>query len=164
MTGPVNDSRGNAGGGAALSGRSLLVLEANMPFDGVATPFNFLTKFDQVIDLIEAPNRWIKHSYNTPWGGYCLKEALNVVGIAETFEPVILKAAEEVMEREFCCVESFNDHPLTTHGDVIAVLRRARENFLSGKIGLPERAASRPVFAAAGSRGWLPAFWQKMFA
>jgi hypothetical protein len=135
-----------------------------MPFDGVAAPFNHLAKFDQVIDLIETPNHWIKHSYNTPWGGYCLKEALNVVGVAEIFEPVILKTAEEVMKRDFCCIESFNDHPLTTHGDVIMVLRRARQNFLSGKIRLPAGAAPQPVFSAADARGWLPAFWQKMFA
>jgi hypothetical protein len=135
-----------------------------MPFDGVATPFNYLAKFDQVIDLIETPNHWVKHSYNTPWGGYCLKEVLNVVGIAEIFEPVILKAAEEVMGREFCCVESFNDHPLTTHGDLLAVLRRVRENFLSGKIRLPAGTASQPVFAPADRSGWLPAFWQRMFS
>jgi hypothetical protein len=133
-----------------------------MPFDGVETPFNYLAKFDQVIDLIETPNHWIKHSYNTPWGGYCLKEALNVVGVAEIFEPVILKTAEVVMEREFCCVESFNDHPLTTHGDVITVLHRVRENILAGKIGLPP-ITPRPMFAAAESRAWVPAFWRKIF-
>jgi hypothetical protein len=134
-----------------------------MPFDGVVAPFNYLAKFELVIDLIETPNHWIKHSYNTPWGGYCLKEALNVIGIAEVFEPVILKTAEEVMEREFCCVESFNDHPLTTHGDVVTVLHRVRNNLLSGKVRLPV-TVSQPVFATADSRGWVPAFWRKIFA
>jgi hypothetical protein len=134
-----------------------------MPFDGVAAPFSYLAKFDQVIDLVETPTHWIKHSYNTPWGGYCLKEVLNVVGVAETFEPIILKAAEEVMEREFCCVESFNDHPLTTHADVIAVLHRVRDNMLAGKIRL-SLVASQPVFGAADSRGWVPTFWRKIFA
>ena len=133
-----------------------------MPFDGVAAPFNYLAKFEQVIDLVETPNHWIKHSYNTPWGGYCLKEVLNVVGVAEIFEPVILKTAEEVMEREFCCVESFNDHPLTTHADVVTVLRRVRENILSGKIRLSS-VAPQPVFAAADSRGWVPTFWRRVF-
>jgi hypothetical protein len=140
-----------------------MALEATMPFDGLAAPFNYMAKFDQVIDLIETPNHWIKHSYNTPWGGYCLKEALNVVGIAEIFEPIILKTAGELLEREFCCVESFNDHPLTTHGDVLTVLRRVRENVLSGKVGLPRVGASPPVFATSDSCRWLPAFWQKMF-
>jgi hypothetical protein len=133
-----------------------------MPFDGVVAPFNYLAKFDQVIDLVETPNHWIKHSYNTPWGGYCLKEVLNVVGVAELFEPVILKAAEEVMEREFCCVESFNDHPLTTQSDVITVLHRVRDNILAGKIRLSP-VASQPLFAAADRSGWVPAFWRKIF-
>jgi hypothetical protein len=134
-----------------------------MPFDGVATPLNYLAKFDQVIDLVETPNHWIKHSYNTPWGGYCLKEVLNVVGVAEIFEPVILKTAEEVMEREFCCIESFNDYPLTTHSDVITVLRRVRENILAGKTRFSP-VASQPVFTAADSRGWVPTFWRKVFS
>ena len=133
-----------------------------MPFDGVATPFNYLAKFDQVIDLIETPNHWIKHSYSTPWGGYCLKEALNVVGVAEIFEPVILKAAEELMGREFCCVESFNDHPLTTHSDVINALHRVREYVVAGDVRLSPTGL-QPVFAAADSRGWIPAFWRKIF-
>ena len=133
-----------------------------MPFDGVAAPFNYLAKFEQVIDLVETPNHWIKHSYNTPWGGYCLKEALNVVGVAEMFEPVILKAAEELMQREFCCIESFNDHPLTTHGEVINVLHHVRDNLLAGNIRLSP-AMPRPAFVAAENRGWVPALWRKIF-
>lgn len=108
-----------------------------MPFDGVETPFNYLAKFDQVIELMETPGQWVKHTYRTPNGRYCLKEALNVVGIAEVFEPIILKAAEEVTGREFCCIESFNDHPQTMRGDVIAVLHQTRTNVFAGKAALP---------------------------
>ena len=142
-----------------------------MPFDGVETPFNYLAKFDQVIELMETPGQWVKHTYRTSSGRYCLKEALNVVGIAEVFEPIILKAAEEVTGREFCCIESFNDHPQTMRGDVVAVLHQTRSNVLVGKAALPVAG-----MAAAGVRwneysttdatnraGWMSAF-RKLFA
>jgi hypothetical protein len=133
--------------------------EAPMPFDGLETPFGPLAKFDHAISLIEIPGNWIKHSYRTPRGQFCLKEALNTLGIAEVFEPIILKTAEEVMEREFCCIESFNDHPLTAHGDVVAVLRRTRENIVSGKIAMPppvpRRASPRwNEYHAPAGTGW----------
>ncbi|HWB50052.1 MAG TPA: hypothetical protein VG651_13150 [Stellaceae bacterium] len=115
-----------------------------MPFDGLETPFNYLPKLDQVIDLIEAPNQWIKHTYRSPWGGYCLKEALNMVGIAQVMEPAILKAASERHEREFCCIESFNDCPQTTHADVLAVLQAVREDIVTGQINLPAEPKSKP--------------------
>lgn len=138
-----------------------------MPFDGLETPFGQLAKFDQAINLIETPSGWTKHTYRTPRGQYCLKEALNTVGIAEVFEPIILKTAEEVMEREFCCIESFNDHPLTTHDDVVAVLHRTRENIVSGKIALPPRPTFKPsarwneYHAPAGT--WT-VLWRKLFS
>jgi hypothetical protein len=138
-----------------------------MPFDGVGSPFGYQEQFDRVIALIEAPNHWVKHSYNTPWGGYCLKEALNIVGVTEIFEPAILKAAEEVMERDFCCIESFNDHPLTQHADVIAVLHRARANMVGGSIQsihLPSPRASRSATRSMHTKAqWFGAFWRKMF-
>jgi hypothetical protein len=100
-----------------------------MPFDGLATPFNYLSKFDEVIDLIEHPSRWIKYSYMNHDEQHCLLGALNTVGVTKIFEAVILKSIGEVIDdKEFCCVESFNDHPETQHRDVVAVLRRAREH------------------------------------
>jgi len=140
-----------------------------MPFDGFETPFGQLAKFDEAISLIEAPNNWTKHTYRTPRGQYCLKEALNSVGIAEVFEPIILKTAETVMEREFCCIESFNDHPLTAHGDVVAVLRRTRENIVSGKVTLPppgsvKLAARWNEYHVRTDADWKAALWRKLFS
>ena len=135
-----------------------------MPFDGVDTSYGYIAKLDQVIDLIETPNHWVKHSYSTPWGGYCLREALNIVGVAELFEPVILKTAEAVMAREFCCIESFNDHPLTRHGDVLAVLQRARADLLGGRIDVsPSLASWLATASSARADGWLARFWGKIF-
>jgi hypothetical protein len=100
-----------------------------MPFDGVATPFTNLAKFDEVIDLLETPNRWVKHTYRNRDDQYCLLGALNTVGVTKLFERVILRSISEMVEdKEFCCIESFNDHPETLHQDVVAVLYRARRH------------------------------------
>jgi hypothetical protein len=139
-----------------------------MPFDGVETPFDYLAKFDRVIELIETPGKWVKHTYRTPSGRYCLKEVLNLAGIAEVFEPIILKVAEATAGREFCCIESFNDHPATLRGDVIAVLRQTRADIRAGKIALP-RAETTMSAALWGERhegnrsSWPAILWQKLF-
>ena len=138
-----------------------------MPFDGLETPVNYLAKLDQVIDLIESPNRWIKHNYRNPQG-YCLKEALDVAGISEIFEPIILKTVSELTEREFCCIESFNDHPETMHDDIVVVLHRVRADTIAGKFDLPAYAMPTPVFtwnAQCGPtvRNWVSSLWRKVF-
>lgn len=139
-----------------------------MPFDGVEAPFDYLAKFDQVIELIETPGQWVKHTYRTPNGRYCLKEVLNIVGIAEVFEPIILKTAAEVTGREFCCIESFNDHPQTLRGDVIEVLHQTRAGILAGKVALPRAQTAAPplLWSELHSRsqsGWPMMFWRKLF-
>jgi hypothetical protein len=53
--------------------------------------------------------------------------------------------AEAVMDRNFCCVESFNDHPQTAHADVLTVLRRTREDVIAGKIKLPSPGTVTPA-------------------
>jgi hypothetical protein len=132
-----------------------------MPFDGVAPSFTYLQKFDQVIDLLETPGRWTKHTYRAPNGRYCLTEALNVVGIAEIFEPIILRAAEKIMDRDFCCIESFNDHPQTVYDDILAVLHRTRENIIVGNIKLPAPVA-KPTGRYSEYRA--STVWQKLFS
>jgi hypothetical protein len=139
-----------------------------MPFDGLEPPLNDLAKFDRVIDLIESPGRWTKRTYRNPRGQYCLREALDIVGITERFEPIILKVAAKAAEREFCCVESFNDSPDTAHGDVVFVLRRVREELAAGRfasrvppIPAPARRARDGHAKAAGP--CLFGFWQRIF-
>jgi hypothetical protein len=139
-----------------------------MPFDGVEAPLNYLAKFDQLIALIESPSVWVKHTYRTPNGRHCLKEALNAVGIAEIFESIILKVAEEVTGREFCCIESFNDHAQTSHGDVVAVLHQTRTSILDGKVVLPlaEMVTSIPSWSQCPTPkhgGWSGPVWRKLF-
>jgi hypothetical protein len=88
-----------------------------------------------------------------------LKQALNIVGITEIVEPIILKTAQEVMERDFCYIESFNDHPLTRHADVIAVLHRAQ-----AKLVVANAAASWVVTRSTHTKAqWFRVFWRKIF-
>jgi hypothetical protein len=108
-----------------------------MPFDGIAAPLGFIAKFDQVIDRVSAPDRWVKHRYRDPGDRQCLKEALNTAGLGELLEPVVLRAADKHMNRDFCCVESFNDNPLTTHADIVAVLYTVRAEMIAGRVELP---------------------------
>jgi predicted Kef-type K+ transport protein len=56
-------------------------LEAVMPFDGVESPYRYLEKFDQLIDLVEDPKKWVKHTYVNRRGQYCLIGALTAVGV-----------------------------------------------------------------------------------
>ncbi len=145
-----------------------------MPFDGVEIPLDTLGKFDQAIELIESSAQWTKYAYRTPNGRYCIKEALNIAGVAEIFEPVVLRMAEAVMDRNFCCIESFNDHPQTAHADVIDVLRRTREDVVAGKIKLPSPGAVTPAVrwpavrwneyrGAPPRNGATAAVWRKLF-
>ena len=136
-----------------------------MPFDGVETPFSYLAKFDQVIERIETPGQWVKHTYRTPNGRFCLKEALNIEGIAEVFEPIILKVAAEMTGREFCCVESFNDHPQTLRGDIVAVLHQTRANILADRATLPGAETAAPLWGEHHNlrrSGWPAMLWRKL--
>jgi hypothetical protein len=138
-----------------------------MPFDGLETPFGHLAQFDQLIDLIEAPGQWVKHTYRTANGRYCLKEALNMVGAAEILEPVILKAADEVMARQFCCIESFNDHPQTSYADVMTVLHRARANLVAATTGVPATGLAKLAVRwneYKAPAGTATSLWQKLFS
>jgi hypothetical protein len=59
---------------------------------------------------------------------------MQAVEARQSLEPIILRAARQVGGRRYWRVESFNDHPHTTHADVMRVLQRARENILAGMI------------------------------
>jgi hypothetical protein len=90
-----------------------------------------------VIDLIENPKKWGKNTYINRSGQYCLIGALNAVGVGKLFEPIILKTIDEMTDREFCSLKSFNDHPETLHRDVVAVLYGTRGRIAAGKFKRP---------------------------
>jgi hypothetical protein len=90
---------------------------------------------------------------------------LNAIGVGKLFEPIILKTIDEMTDREFCSIESFNDHPEALHRDVVAVLYRTRGRVAAGKFQHPA-VTYGPQREEPGSRsrgGWTSALWRKVF-
>ena len=105
-----------------------------MPFDGVGSPcYEHLEKLDKVIALLETPDRWCKGAERNPGGQYCIRGALIAVDAWDSLRPSILHAVQEVSGGQFRRIEEFNDHPLTTHQDVLVALYRTRDDLLAGK-------------------------------
>jgi hypothetical protein len=109
-----------------------------MPFDGVgyAASNQSLQKIDAVIDLLATPDKWCKGALRSHDGRYCIRGAVRVVDGADLLEPAILQAIGEVAGRRFRRIESFNDHPNTSHDQVVAVLARARDRIAAGQVEL----------------------------
>src|SRR5205807_5077933 len=84
-------------------------------------------------------------------GRYCIRGAVRAVGGGEALEPVILQAIGEVAGKRFCRIESFNDHPNTSHAQILAVLTRARENITAGKTGSAVPLADQAKTSLLGS-------------
>ena len=129
-----------------------------MPFDGVEFVSNpSLQKIDAVIDLLATPDKWCKGALRSHDGRYCIRGAVRAVDAADQLEPAILRAIGEVAGRRFRRIESFNDHPNTSHEQVVAMLSRARDNLTTG--GLANRGGetqSVSLLAACRQRlfGW----------
>jgi hypothetical protein len=122
-----------------------------MPFDGAG--FNYgepLQKLDLVMDLLETPDRWCKGALRSHDGRYCIRGAIRAVSASDLLEPAILQAIGQVAGRRYRRIEAFNDHPHTTHDQVVAVLARARNN-LSGGASI---AASRLREPLASLQAW----------
>ncbi len=133
-----------------------------MPFDGVGFIGNeSVRKMDDVIDLLGTPDKWCKGALRSHDGRYCIRGAVRSVDAADVLEPVILEAIGQVAGKRFRRIESFNDHPNTSHEQVLAVLHRARDNLGSAHAGIAgERAAQAPSrFATWRSAvlGWFAA-------
>ena len=109
-----------------------------MPFDGVGFIGNeSVRKMDEVIDLLGTPDKWCKGALRSHDGRYCIRGAVRAVDAADALEPSILEAIGQVAGKRFRRIESFNDHPNTSHEQVLAVLHRARDNFSLGRSGSP---------------------------
>jgi hypothetical protein len=127
-----------------------------MPFDGIGFVRNDpLLKIDAVIDLLSTPDKWCKGALRSHDGRYCIRGAVRAVDAADALEPAILLAIGEVAGRRFRRIESFNDHPCTSHDQVIAVLHRAREHIAAGTPVAAARDAEPPMSRLAAWRGGL---------
>lgn len=125
-----------------------------MPFDGVGfASHETLQKIDAVIDLLATPDKWCKGALRSHDGRYCIRGAVRAVDAADVLEPTILQAIGEVAGKRFRRIESFNDHPNTSHEQVIAVLSRARDNIISGRLAGPRAVEERSAPALVSWRG-----------
>jgi hypothetical protein len=105
-----------------------------MPFDGTRYEGRnpALDKMDKVIDLLSDERRWCKRQLRSPGGRYCILGAMQAArAVAELKAPVLL-AIKQVTGHTWPRIEYFNDHPTTTHAQVVRVLWQARENVISG--------------------------------
>jgi len=121
-----------------------------MPFDGVgfAATNDYLQKIDAVIDLIGTPERWTKGSFRTIDGRYCLRGALQTLDQSEILGPIILDAINQMTWKNYWNIEAFNDHVLTDHKTILAVLTKARENIAAGHfVGAPKSMIQPTVLA-----------------
>src|SRR5690242_350758 len=127
-----------------------------MPFDGAGFGYNeSLHKLDTVIDLLETPDRWCKGALRSHDGRYCIRGAIRAVSGSDVLEPAILQAIGQVAGRRFRRIEAFNDHPNTTHDQVVSVLTRARGNLGSTLGDGPSSgAASRLRQPTLSLRAW----------
>ena len=125
-----------------------------MPFDGLGfVADESVRKLDAVINLLGTPDRWCKGALRSHDGRYCIRGAIRAVNGAELLEPAILQAIGQVAGRRFRRIEAFNDHPNTSHDQVVAVLARARHNI---DIASSPGTATRLHQPAASLLGW----WQ----
>src|SRR4029077_10372176 len=131
-----------------------------MPFDGVGFVANeSVDKLDAVIDLLGMPDRWCKGALRSHDGRYCIRGAIRAVNGADLLEPAILQAIGQVAGRRFRRIEAFNDHPNTSHDQVVEVLARARPNFetappLGTASRLRQAAESMLARWRAAAPGW----------
>ena len=126
-----------------------------MPFDGVGFIGNeSVRKMDEVIDLLGTPDKWCKGALRSHDGRYCIRGAVRAVDAADALEPSILEAIGQVAGKRFRRIESFNDHPNTSHEQVLAVLHRTRETIQAGRrVAAPEQVVHRPASRLTAWRG-----------
>lgn len=108
-----------------------------MPLDGTeleAFGNGPLAKLGAVERLLISEKQWCKGRLRDKNGRFCLAGAMQAVEARQLLDPIILRAIREVGGKRYWRIESFNDHPSTTHADVLRVLRRARENVIAGII------------------------------
>jgi hypothetical protein len=127
-----------------------------MPFDGVDFISNeSVGKIDDVMYMLRTPDKWCKGALRSHDGRYCIRGAVRAVDAAEVLEPRILEAIGQVAGKRFRRIESFNDHPNTSHEAVMAVLERARDNVIAGLPTPPTVCPSRFNRWRGAVIGWL---------
>jgi hypothetical protein len=103
-----------------------------MPLDSLDFPQNhLLAKLGRVERLLATERQWCKGKLRDGDGRHCLVGAIEAADAWPEVGRVILRAAREVSGKRFWRIESFNDDPRTKHADILAALRRARQNIIA---------------------------------
>lgn len=111
-----------------------------------------LRKIDEVIDLLGSEERWCKHARRLADGRRCLVAALQEAHAEPPLRRAVLRAARENSGQRYVGLAAFNDDAKTSHGQLLSVLRDARQ-----KIALGEWRLEWPE-----PRGWQR--WQNLLA
>lgn len=103
-----------------------------MPLDSIEFAQDpLLAKLGHIERLLATEQQWCKGRLRDGEGRHCLVGAIEAADAWQEMPRIILRAAREVSGKRYWRIEAFNDHPLTTHRDVLLVLRRAREDILA---------------------------------
>jgi hypothetical protein len=103
-----------------------------MPLVGLDfTQTPLLAKLDRIEHLLATEQQWCKGRLRDSDGRHCLVGAIEAADAWSEIARVVLRAAREVGGKRYWRIESFNDDPRTTHADVLAVLRLARQNIIA---------------------------------
>jgi hypothetical protein len=109
-----------------------MVRSEEMPLDSLEFSQDpMLARLARVERLLATERQWCKGRLRDSEGRHCLVGAIEAADCWPEVARVILRAAREVSGRRYWRIESFNDDPRTTHADVLAALRRARQNIIA---------------------------------
>ena len=103
-----------------------------MPLDSLEfsqTPM--LSKLARVERLLATEQQWCKGRLRDSDGRHCLVGAIEAADGWKEIAPIVLRTAREVSGKRYWRIESFNDDPRTTHAQVLAVLRLARQKIIA---------------------------------
>ena len=101
-----------------------------MPFDDLILEeqSDALAKIDKVIALLATEDKWCKFFAESSDGRRCLWGAMWTEDATSIVEKPVLDAIRQVTGEHHWQIDTFNDHPTTTHAAILEVLHQARYN------------------------------------
>ncbi len=132
-----------------------------MPFDGLpaslpAETRRRLASLDRAMALIDAPKKWCKRAHIDHAGRRCIRGALRQTPAALDLEHLVAGVIREAWIAALTdfpdplLIAGFNDHPKTSHADVMRVLAAARLRLLG--IGAPPAPAALSLWQRLRAR------------
>ncbi|HVV38966.1 MAG TPA: hypothetical protein VHD31_01440 [Candidatus Paceibacterota bacterium] len=93
-----------------------------------------LAEIDQLIGKLRNEDNWLQYRARDFWNPNlaCAEQTMRNLGVMY-LGPAILATANEGRPLRYDSIPSFNDAKETTHSHLMQVLRRTRENIISGK-------------------------------